>query len=93
MKGFSWLCMSFIILTLSLVECLPNGSHKELKPPKEPRKDHRHRELHEIEIINDNSTVEFHANETWLHFRTEAVTMTFEECVQFRYFVSGTRTR
>ena len=92
MRGSSWICVSFIILTLSLVECLPNGSHKGVTP-KEPRKDHHHRELHEIETISYNSTVEFHANETWLHYKTEAVTMTFDECVQFRYFVTGTRTR
>ncbi|KAE9552021.1 hypothetical protein FO519_004784 [Halicephalobus sp. NKZ332] len=93
MRGSSWICMSFIILALSLVECLPNGSHKGSKTPKAPKKDYHHKQLHEIDTILYNSTVEFHANETWLHYRTEAVAMTFNDCVQFRYFISGTRTR
>uniref|UniRef100_A0AC34Q4S8 Uncharacterized protein n=1 Tax=Panagrolaimus sp. JU765 TaxID=591449 RepID=A0AC34Q4S8_9BILA len=83
----------FVLFFVVFSNAFPNGTVLNAKTPKPPREDYHSKPLDETDVIQFNDTVEFHANQTWTHVRTDAVSMTFAECVQFRYFITGTRTR
>lgn len=52
-------------------------------------------ELQDIPIIGFGEEISFHANQTWLHFRTEELPMGTrdKQCAEARFRIEGKRTR
>uniref|UniRef100_A0A7E4ZRY9 Secreted protein n=2 Tax=Panagrellus redivivus TaxID=6233 RepID=A0A7E4ZRY9_PANRE len=87
-----YLAMVIVLIGAVIIEALPKRRAIDGDPePKPPRRQYVSTKV--PKEIGFNETVEFKSDENWSHIYTPSVTMKYDECFDYDYFVQGKRTR